>query len=105
MIIRKEISRKSYSDIAFLLDRSVEETTTIVNELAKDIGMIPYQQVLDEKRKELKMLRPAKEPKIRKPREQKKKEPVIISRIVEKPGRSGRSGGSRQSEPRRYKAW
>lgn len=76
-IIEKEVTKKPYKDIAFLLDRTVEEVTAFVNQFLHGKDIISLQQLRDQEKKD----RP---PVIRKPREkkEKKKEPVITSRII-----------------------
>jgi hypothetical protein len=86
MVIEKEVSRKSYQDIAFFLDRSVDDVREFIGEWIKNRGIIPYQQVLDES----KPVKPPKEKKERAPRknitaiQREKKEKVkrITSRVI-----------------------
>src|SRR4051812_5944632 len=79
-IIEKEVTKKPFRDIAFLIDRSIEEVTSFINQFLQGKEIVSYQQQLDQKKKD----RP---PVIRKPRPkkqktEKKKEPVIKSRII-----------------------
>jgi hypothetical protein len=57
MVIEKEVSRKSYQDIAFFLDRSVDDVREFIGEWIKNRGIIPYQQVLDVSNSERILLR------------------------------------------------
>jgi hypothetical protein len=79
-IIAKELSKKTYSDIAFLIDRSVEEVTAFINQYLEGKDLVSHQQLVNQKKQ-------ARPPVTRKPREkkEKKKELVIISRIIELP--------------------
>lgn len=74
MLIEKEISSKSYKDIAFLLDKPVEDLKAFLKDWLPGNGLIPFQQLQPEKEKRM--------PAPRKPREKKKPEPKIISRQI-----------------------
>jgi hypothetical protein len=80
-IIQKELGRKSYDDIAFLIDKTAEEVKAAALIISDSTGIIPYQRILDEKRK----VRPVIEKTPRARRVKKPKEPVIISRVISKP--------------------
>lgn len=78
MLIEKEITRKPYRDIAFLLDKSTEEVKAFVSAWIDGKSIIPFEP----------LHQPAREKKVpaeRKPREkkEKKKEAKIISRRIE----------------------
>jgi hypothetical protein len=73
-IIQKELQRKSYADIGFLIDKTEEEVRAAATLIADSTGVIPYQHILDA-RKKTREIKPAR---------QKKKQPVIISRIIDK---------------------
>jgi hypothetical protein len=72
-LIGRELSRKSYSDIAFLIDKEISDVTSLARTHFPDL--IPYQVLLDEKKA-------ARPPVIRKPRPPKEKKPKIISRRI-----------------------
>jgi hypothetical protein len=76
-IIEKEITKKSYRDIAFLLDRSVEEVTIFINQWLEGKEITSLQQLRDQAKKD----RP---PVIRslKRKKNKKEDPLITSRII-----------------------
>lgn len=78
MLIEKEVQRKSFRDIAFLLDRTVDDVKKFIKELCEQKSIIPYQQLLNDKKDQSKEA-------TKKPREkkEKKKEPKVISRIIE----------------------
>lgn len=85
MLIEKEISQKSYKDIAFLLDRPIEEVIGFCILYAREKGIVAYQQLLDERRPAKKV----REKSEKAPREKstagrpsKKPEPKIISRQI-----------------------
>lgn len=85
MLIEKEISQKSYKDIAFLLDRPVEEVIGFCILYAREKGIVTYQQQLDENRPAKKVREKAeKAPREKKHagRPAKKPEPKIISRQI-----------------------
>ncbi|MGN6478316.1 MAG: hypothetical protein ACTHKV_13910 [Flavipsychrobacter sp.] len=73
MIIEKEVAKKSYRDIAFLLDRSVEEVKAFVTAFIQDKNIVPFQTTIEQARK-------ARTPVVRINR---KKAAVIISRTIE----------------------
>lgn len=73
-LMQRELPQKTYADIAFLLDRSVEEVAAFINDYCRDSGLISYQQTLDQKRK-------TREPKPQQ-RKEKKKPAKVISRIL-----------------------
>lgn len=75
MIIEKEVTKKSFRDIAFLLDRPVNEVTAFINQWSQDKNITTLQQQLDEKKK-------TKAPVVRLPREKKKKDLQVFSRII-----------------------
>lgn len=81
-LIRKEMSRKSAKDLAFLLDRSIEEVRLVISGMAGDARVIPLQHVIDQNRKP------------RAGRQKKKKEKVIISRIIESDQKAKRARGN-----------
>ena len=76
MIIEKEMTRKSLSAIAYLIDLPVEELRPIAMMLAEKNGVVLYQQALDDKRQQTRLSKPSK------PKKEKKKKPVVYSRIV-----------------------
>jgi hypothetical protein len=76
-IIQKELGRKSYEDIAFLIDKTAEEVKVAALMISDSTGIIPYQRILDEKRKDRPVVAASRKPKVKKP-----KEPVIISRVI-----------------------
>lgn len=81
LMIEKEIRRKSYADIAFLLDRPVEEVSAFINDYLIGKDIVTFQQLLDQRLSE----RPARIKKPKQPREpkpEKKKEKVISSRVI-----------------------
>jgi hypothetical protein len=51
MVIEKEILRKTYSDIAFLIDKPVELLRDFIAEHFRDKQVLTYQQVLDQQKK------------------------------------------------------
>ncbi len=73
-LIEKELHRKSFADIAFLLDCDVAEIRRYVD----GKGLPCYQDKLDAKRSN----RPVKEQKPKEPKQKKEKEPTIISRVI-----------------------
>jgi hypothetical protein len=77
-LIEKEATRKPYSEIAFLLDRTVKEVKDFISVFFKDREIVLFQSLLDEKKK----TRPSV---IREPRPSKgeKKKPRKISRIIQ----------------------
>lgn len=77
MLIEKEITRKSYRDIAFLIDRTKEDVAEFVTYWLRGKDIVPFELLEQEKR----AARPKPERKPR-PKKEKKKEPVIISRLV-----------------------
>lgn len=86
MLIKKEITRKSYLDIAFLLDKELQDLKLFLEEWSPAAGIISYQQLLDERQAS----RPVR---IRKPRQMQEKKPKIISRIIENEQKEKRQKG------------
>ncbi|MFL5809209.1 MAG: hypothetical protein ACJ749_06775 [Flavisolibacter sp.] len=74
LLLEKEICFKSYKDIAFLLDRPVDELIKFLDGWLPGKGLIPHQLLLNQKV----LSRPIR---VREKKE-KKKEPVISSRII-----------------------
>lgn len=77
MLIEKEIGRKPYSDIAFLIDRTKADVAEFVKHWLDGKDVVPYELQLQQKRA-------SRAPVERKPRakKEKQKKPVIISRSV-----------------------
>src|SRR5438034_1065961 len=73
MLVEKEVSSKSYKDIAFLLDKSPDDVKSFISTWLPGKNIISFQSLLN--------ARPAR---VRPPREKKKKDPVIISRVIER---------------------
>lgn len=108
MLIEKEISQKSYKDIAFLLDKPVEEVIGFCIKWAFEKGITTYQQLLDEKRKPRavreKAGKASREKKVKVPAPAKPKrpvgrpvkEPLVISRRIEQEQKQKRD---RQGRP------
>jgi hypothetical protein len=82
MLIEKEMGRKTYTDIAFLLDKEVVDVTTFINALAAERQLITYQQSIDAKRSAVKKVI-VKQPKPIKKAEVKEKEKVMKARNLQ----------------------
>jgi hypothetical protein len=70
-LIEKEVTRKSHADIAFLIDKPVEEVAAFIGDYFKDKGIITFQEVQKKPRERM----PSK------PKE-KKKDVIITSRRI-----------------------
>jgi hypothetical protein len=79
-LIEKNIMRKPYSDIAFLLSRPLEEVSAFINDHIKDRGIITHQQTIDQKKAE--RTHTEKKPRAARPRKKKEKDTKIISRLI-----------------------
>ena len=75
MLIEKELTRKSYNDIAFLIDKTAQEVAEFITAYSQAKNLIPFQHLLDQK----KSSKPAvfKETKTK-----KEKKPIVFSRII-----------------------
>ncbi len=78
-LIEREVGNKSYADIAFLIDRPVDEVREYVKLLRESAPIITHQDVVEEKRR---IAAANRKPREYKPREKKKADPVIISRVI-----------------------
>jgi hypothetical protein len=78
MLIEKEISRKPYKEIAFLIDKTEPQLRQFLNTWLEGRSIVVYQQTLDLSRR---YSAPA-EKKVRAPKEKKKKERKIESRLL-----------------------
>ena len=81
MLLEKELTRLSYKQVAFLLDKTVEDVIAFVSEWLPGKDIVPYQAMLDEKAS-------GRPQTVRKPREKKAK---IISRQIEQEQRVRRN--------------
>lgn len=84
LVLEKEICFKSYKDIAFLIDKSLEDLTKFLDGWLPGKGLIPFQLLLNQKA----VNRPVR---VRE-KKQTKKKPVILSRMIlpDKPGQTKR---------------
>ena len=75
MLIEKELTRKSYNDIAFLIDKTAQEVAEFITAYSQAKNLIPFQHLLDQK----KSSKPAV---FKEPKPKKEKKPIVFSRII-----------------------
>lgn len=77
VIIEREVTKKSYSDIAFLLDRPIEQVSSFITEFLLGKEITSFQQLKDQRKA-------SRAPAARQAREKKAKEkkPLVISRKI-----------------------
>lgn len=101
MIIEKEATNKSAADIAFLVDRSVEEVKIFLQSLATEAGVQTREAVIQAKDLAKKEERANRPKKIREAKPKKPKAPKQFDRVITQP--SSRQMIELQQKKRREK--